>query len=159
MHTAAIIIPRPPVISRYLNASIVVLLCASAPLPVFHRNRLRNHLSDWLLDSLPPKEQPEHLPENKFLRQQRHRHRKNQARHDCHECDHHLHKALLKKGHPNLEFLRDLRGLCFAFSAMKAFEITALLPNCLSRALSHIHVYRSAKHVGNFLISPPADGY
>src|SRR5260370_40462524 len=97
MHTAAIIIPRPPVISRSLNASIVVLLCASAPLPVFQRTRLRNHLSDWLLDSLPPKEQPEHLPENEFLRQQRHRHRKNQACHHCHECDHHLHNDSLRK--------------------------------------------------------------
>src|SRR5580704_5801994 len=37
MHTAAIIIPSPQVISKYFNASIVVLLCASALLPDFHR--------------------------------------------------------------------------------------------------------------------------
>src|SRR6266446_2926988 len=105
MHTAAIIIPRPPVISKYFNASIVVLLCASAPVPDLHRHRLRNHLPDRLPDRLSNrlsnKEQPEHLPENKFLCQHRHRHRKNQARHQRHECDHHLHDALLRK---NLNF-------------------------------------------------------
>src|ERR1022692_3166141 len=89
MHTAAIIIPTPHVISKYFNASIVVLLCATALLPCFHRHRLPCHLPY----SLSEKEQPEHLPENQFFRQQRHRHRKNQARHHRHKCDRHLHNA------------------------------------------------------------------
>src|SRR5450432_469813 len=92
MLTATRIIPRPPAISKFLNASIVLLLlpcdCASrsALRPRFHRDRLLGHLS-WC------KKQAEHLPENQFLGQQRHRQRKHHPCYHCNECDCHLHKS------------------------------------------------------------------
>src|SRR5256885_11674996 len=85
MYTAATIIATPPVISKYFNAPIVVLLGASALLPVRHLLRLRNRLSS--------KKNPEDLPEDEFFRQQRHRYRKNQSRYHCHECNNHLHSS------------------------------------------------------------------
>src|SRR5436305_9255597 len=90
MLTATRIIPRPPAISKFLNASIVLLLCdcasRSALRPRFHRDRLPGHLS-WC------KKQAEHLLENQLLGQQCHRERKHHPSHHCHECDCHLHKS------------------------------------------------------------------
>src|SRR5579863_8857592 len=93
MLTATRIIPRPPAISKFLNASIVLLLCdfvsRSALRPRLHRDRLPGHLSRC-------EKQAEHLPENQFLRQQSYRQRKHHPCHHCHECDCHLHKSSLK---------------------------------------------------------------
>src|SRR6267154_1460586 len=80
---AAIIIPTPPVISKYFSVSIVVLLGASALVPHFHCYRM------------PPKEHPNDLSKNKFFRQQRHRHGKDQSRHHRDECNRYLHNAPL----------------------------------------------------------------
>src|SRR5580704_1525917 len=139
MHTAAIIIPTPHVISKYFNASIEVLLCASALLPGFLRYRLPDHLSD--------KQQPEHLPENQFLRQQRHRHRKNQARHHRHKCDRHLHDAL-RKNCPQTR-TKDLNqkpgARCTGLRAL-------LLPIHLRRDLLRRHIRRSTKYLRNLVV-------
>src|SRR5438309_8269750 len=43
---------------------------------------------------LPRKEQPEHLTEDQFFRQQRHRQRKDHPPDNCDECDCHLHDVL-----------------------------------------------------------------
>src|SRR5579862_1247205 len=85
MLTAARIIPKPPYISKYRNASMVVLLCASALLPLFG------------LDRLPGKERAEYLSEDQLFRQQSDCQRENHSCDDCHECDCHLHNVLLRK--------------------------------------------------------------
>jgi hypothetical protein len=86
MQMAAIIIPTPLVISKYFNASIVLLPYALALLLRLYRYRV------------PHKDHPNHLPENKFFRQQRHRHGKNKSGHHRNECDRYLHNAPLSQG-------------------------------------------------------------
>src|SRR5271165_1910564 len=128
MHTAATIIPRPPVISKYFSASIVVLLCASAPLPHLDRYYLR----DGLPNALPRKEQPENLPKNQLFRQQRHRYRKNQARHHRHECDHHLHNAPSTTWHRRANTNQDgtgNQGLTERTNRLMSGKRRALCPN------------------------------
>jgi hypothetical protein len=52
----------------------------------------------------PGKEQPEHLPENQFLRQQRDCQGKDHSAHNCQKCNRHLHNA------PVANVLRALGG-------------------------------------------------
>src|SRR5712692_543539 len=87
MLTATTIIPRPPVISKYFNISIVVLQCDLTLLPRFHLHRL------------PSEEQAEHLTENQLHRQECNCQRENHSRDDCHCCDCHLHYELLEAWH------------------------------------------------------------
>src|SRR6266851_6910000 len=121
MQTAAIIIPTPPVISKYFNTSIVVLPRASALLPSFHCYRA------------PHKEQPNHLSENKFFRQQRHRHGKNQSRYNRHERDRDLHNDSSRNLTPNdrLEFLCDLRVSSPLLSARMLLNSVRCCPHAL----------------------------
>src|SRR6266851_291463 len=111
MQTAAIIIPTPPVISKYFNTSIVVLPRASALLPSFHCYRA------------PHKEQPNHLSENKFFRQQRHRHGR----------DRDLHNDSSRNLTPNdrLEFLCDLRVSSPLLSARMLLNSVRCCPHAL----------------------------
>jgi len=60
------------------------MLPRSALLSFLHRDRLPRQFARR-------KEQPEHLPEDQFFRQQRYRQREDHPCHHRHECDCHLH--------------------------------------------------------------------